>query len=1364
MNRFLPYILLFLLLLPSFGFTQNIRFKHLSVNDGLSQNAVFAITQDKKGFMWFGTRDGLNRYDGYTIKQYHHDPNDQNSLDDNHITAMHTDATGNLWVGTFRGNLNRYDASTDTFERIPLPQQDYVAANESEILSIISDPGGNLWIGTFNNGLFKVPVKNDVLEVSKTVHYKGSEGDRNGLADNNVMAIYAEDEQNIWLGTENGLHRLHKESGRFTQFQIDVKSPVTPETVGDFAVLSIIKGEKQKLWLGTNSGLVLFDTKTLTYEFFPHRYTVFRYGWGAITGIVKDKKGNLWLKTAAELMQFDTRSKTYIPHKHDPFNPQSLIFNNISSIFIDNTEQLWVGTNGMGISIYDPKSHRFSLIDRKKESNSRIAGFSVRSIYKEADRYLWIGSDVIYRLDLKTKDLKSFEKSSDSLKAFGNTGAWSIIRGSDNLMWFATTEGLYSYDSGKETYRYYTHDPLNPDGLLQKNVAMVFEDSRKDIWVMAINHLSKLTDKKAGKFVHYRYNSSPESNRAVRLVFHEISPGNFLIGTQTGLLFFNEKTGVFTRMRNEPGNPESLINNEIKCISKDPEDPENFLWIGTSGGLSKFNIKEKTFETFTIRDGLPNNVIYAVLPDHLNNLWISTNNGLSKFNPGDKTFRNFDVQDGLQSNEFNTGAYFKSPEGELFFGGIKGITHFFPEMIKENPYLPKTAITSIIVSQKSDEENPFFVQNINPYTDHKIEFSHRDKVITFEFASLDFSATQKNNYAYKLEGFNDNWIQNNTLNTATFTNLPPGNYTLRVKSSNNDGIWNEQGASLSFKVHPHWSGTWWAYSVYFLMLLLILYFIRKYELKRFQINNQLKFERLESETLRELDDLKSRFFTNISHEFRTPLTIINGQTEQLLKDIKNRETNKKLQQVQQNSNRLLELINQLLDVAKLESGKMQLYTSTIEVVSFFKNLFFSFETLANEKSISLKFSSSEKEIYIASDPEHLQKIITNILSNAIKFTPEGGNIAFFLHQKNEEQIVMDISDTGIGIAEKDIEHIFNRFYQADHTDSRAYEGTGIGLALAKELAEIVSGELSVKNNSINPGATFSLELPIGKPDKNLIELRNQPIKQPLKNGNLNGSSKKVYPENGKLILVVEDNKQVRGFITDQFKENYVLIEADNGQHGFELAQKHIPDLILTDVMMPVLDGYAMVKQLKNDEKTSHIPVIMLTGKVTQEDKIKGLETGVDAYLAKPFHIDELHLIISNLLQKQEQLKKKFGEQSFSGTDSNEIPSIDRTFLEKVNTSLQKNYTRPDFTVEALAELLCMSTSQLHRKLKALTGATPGDWIRKFRLNKASELLKNNAAGVAEICYRVGFNDHAYFSRAFKNEFGCSPSAFKKEMA
>lgn len=1361
MNHFV-YALLFFALLSQFGHSQDIRFKHLNINDGLSQNAVFAISQDAQGFMWFGTKDGLNKYDGQKFTYYTHDPNNENSIDHNQIKCIYTDPNGIIWVGTLNGQLNKYNPNTDSFERFKLPQSDLMSSNNAEIKVITSDLSNNLWVGTSDNGLFKVPVINGRLVTEKVIHYKHLTNDNHSISDNTVRNIFIDNNETIWLATKKGLNKLDATSHTFTQYLFNVKNPKAPKSDTDFAVLSVVNDGTNKLWLGTNSGLIHFDPQTENYDFFPHHYSVYRYGWGEITEIKRDKNGDLWLATTGELMQFDTKSKTYIRHLNDPFNPQSLSFNSISSLYIDNTEQLWVGTNGLGINIYDPKSHRFSLIERKKVAGSRITGFSIRSICKESDRYLWIGSDVTYLFDLETKELKSFEKSSDSLNAFGNTGAWSIIKGSDGLMWFATTEGLYSYQTSTKTHTQYKHDAQNLNSLPQKNVGTVFEDNQKYLWVLSENYLSKLVNKKTGEFIHFRYNSNSETNRYIRPVIYELNPGNLLLGTSNGLLIFNEKLNSFHTIKNEPKNPKSLINNDIKCITPDPINPEEYLWIGTSGGLSKFNIKEQTFDNYTIHDGLPNNVIYGVLTDHLNNLWVSTNKGLSKFNPKDKTFRNFDINDGLQSNEFNTGAYYKSSTGEMFFGGIKGITHFFPELIKENHYIPKTAITKITVTRKSDEDNPYVNEQINPHSSNLIEFSHYDKVITFEFASLDFSATQKNQYAYKLEGFNDTWIENNNLNTASFTNLPPGKYTLQVKSSNNDGIWNETGASLSFKVKPHWSGTWWAYSIYFTMLLLALYLIRKYELTRFQIKNQLKYERLESETLRELDQLKSRFFTNISHEFRTPLTIIKGQTEQLLKEIQNQGTQKKLQDIQLNSNRLLELINQLLDVAKLESGKMPLKKTSLELNSYIKNLFYSFESLAIEKSIQLSFQSPNEEIWIETDAEHLQKILYNILSNALKFTPESGKVEFRLFYKNDHQIGMEISDSGIGISQKDIPHIFNRFYQADYSDTRPYEGTGIGLALAKELSGILSGKLSVKNNKNKPGTTFTLLIPIGNPNKTTSTFEK--FKLSSHNQTVNGNTFYLLPDNEKLILVVEDNQQVRSFIIEQLKNHYKVLEAQNGQLGIELAQKHIPDLILTDVMMPIVDGYNLVKQLKDDEKTSHIPVIMLTGKVSHEDKIKGLVSGVDAYLNKPFHTDELRLVITNLLHKQEQLKKKFSERSFLEIDAFDGPSVDRAFLEKVNNQLQNNYPNTAFTVEILAEKLCLSSSQLHRKLQALTGQAPGEWIRKFRLLKAAELLKNNTASVAEICYNVGFNDPAYFSRAFKNEFGCSPSAYKKEMA
>jgi signal transduction histidine kinase/DNA-binding response OmpR family regulator len=686
--------------------------------------------------------------------------------------------------------------------------------------------------------------------------------------------------------------------------------------------------------------------------------------------------------------------------------------------------------------------------------------------------------------------------------------------------------------------------------------------------------------------------------------------------------------------------------------------------------------------------------------------------------------------------------------------------------------IPEIAITGFKLfnrSKSSTEEKDFLHK---PVSEIKlIELSYDVNFFQFEFSALDYSSPEKNQYAYKLENFNEEWIYSGTNRTATYTNLPPGEYIFHVKGSNNDGVWNEKGASIRLTIFPPWYSTWWAYTLYGILFLTGPYLIRRYELNRIKLKNQLKLEKVQSGTLRQVDQMKSRFFTNLSHEFRTPLTLILGQIDSLQSSITDNKNRGKLQVAYKNAQRVLRLINQLLDLSKLEAGSMDLKAQKQNLVSFIKSLFYSFESLAEKKNITLKLESETDKIIVDIDPEKMEKVFYNLLSNAFKFTAVGGKISLIISLTENNFVEVRIKDTGIGISEDRLPHIFNRFYQADDSYTREQEGSGVGLALAKELTELHNGKILVKSSE-GSGSEFIVQLPVSD-DKNILiekifidesikdvdaliqdeisDFAKQPAGVPVK-----GDDK-----NKKIILVVEDNTDVREYICEQLEENYMVVHAANGVEGITSAQNLIPDLIITDVMMPMMDGYEFCKEIRKDEKTSHIPLIMLTAKAGLDDKVEGLETGVDAYLTKPFSAKELIVRISNLIHQREQLRKRFSTKTIIKPSDVTAASVDQTFMEKVLLTVEKHIEDESFSVDILAEEICMSVSQLNRKLRALIDQPAGQLIRSMRLNRAADLLKQNAGSVAEICYKVGFNDQSYFTRTFKKQFGSTPSEFKK---
>lgn len=1379
------FLVLMILLLTN-NYAQEIRFKHITSDDGLSQNFISCIIQDQKGFMWFGTKDGLNRYDGYNFVVYQHDPFDSTTISDNFITTLFEDSRGYIWVGTLNGGLNIFERETATFHHIRYGSRSSQINNADEIKSVIEDSKGNIWIGTRGEGVFKLSFKRkNLFDVSYKQFVSQSEKP-GGLSSNIISTLFIDSKGILWISTLTGLNKFNSENERFTHYEIQTKNPKAPTSYFDKTIYSINESGNGNFWLGTLSGLVKFDRQTGNYKLYPHHYDVFRYGWGSIMQIVEDNTGKLWLATPGELMRFDPASPSYLYFKNDFLNQNSISYNSISSLYIDRTGILWIGTAGMGINMYDPKANRFSTLFIKNNPSSRITGFSVRTIMQENDDIIWISTDVLYRWNRKTGEIKSYETDSNRPDDFGNTGPWSIIKSYDGKIWMATTEGLYRYDPSTGKARQYKFNQTDPTGLPQKEVFAVFEDNQKNIWVATENFFCKLIDTDKGIFQSYRYQASLPYNQRVRPVIYQDKKEAFWIGTKNGLLLFDLQSKTFYAYKNDLAKPNSLNNDNINSICPDPFNPDKILWLGTSGGgLNKFNIDEGTFTHFTEKEGLPNNVVYGILTDGKGNLWLSTNKGLSKFNTHDNSFRNYDVNDGLQSNEFNTGAYYRTKNGEMFFGGIKGLNYFYPDDIIDNPFIPKIVLTNLKLGDHyASNKNVDAILNKTISETDKIELSYTEDVIIFEFASLDYSAPAKNRYAYKLENFNKDWIYSGSMRSATYTHLPPGKYIFRVKGSNNDGIWNNTGIALTLIIRPPWWSTWWAYILYGLIILSGLYFIRRYELNRIRLKNQLKLEKVETVTLRNLDNLKSQFFANISHEFRTPLTLILGQIESVMSsDISTKEKGK-LQVANRNARRLLTLINQLLDLSKLEAGSMKLKAEKQNIVLFLKNIFYSFESLAESKKINLKLESQSENISLCFDPDKMEKIICNLISNALKFTLENGEIMLSINNL-PYGIEIKIKDTGIGIPEDRIPHIFDRFYQVDNSITREYEGTGIGLALAKELIKLHKGEITV-NSKEKEGTEFTITLPFGDLSKyenatsglsssnseqenimNDIEISQQeliPDNHSKKSGIQNQKSQTAAKsiQHQEIILVVEDNPDVQTYIREQLEREYTVIQAKNGEEGIANAQKEIPDLIITDVMMPKMDGYQFSKAIRIDEKTSHIPIIMLTAKAGLDDKIQGLETGVDDFLTKPFSAKELKVRIKNLIYQRKQLRKKFSTSTIIKPLEVTASSVDQLFLDKIIKTIETNFEDEKFSVDKLADKMNMSISQLNRKLNALIDQPPGQLIRSFRLQYAADLLRQNTGTVAEICYKVGFNDQAYFSRAFKKQFGVPPSEFKSQ--
>jgi signal transduction histidine kinase/AraC-like DNA-binding protein/AmiR/NasT family two-component response regulator len=839
---------------------------------------------------------------------------------------------------------------------------------------------------------------------------------------------------------------------------------------------------------------------------------------------------------------------------------------------------------------------------------------------------------------------------------------------------------------------------------------------------------------------------------------------------------------------NDPEDPNSINSEQINYIFESEDDNSNVLWIGTSGGgLNRFERKTEIFSHFTVDDGLPDNVIYGILEDDHRNLWLSTDNGLSRFNPDTKLFRNFDVNDGLLGNQFNPGACSKNINGEMLFGSTKGLIAFHPDSLIDNPHIPNIVITDfqlfnkpVKIEKKNTAENdenyklPAAVSQLK-----KIKLTYQENIFSFEFAALDYRSPNKNQYVYMLEGLESDWNYTDyTRRYATYTNLDPGEYTFRVKGSNNDGIWNEKGTSIQIIISPPWWKTNLVYAFYLLVVGSIVFATWRAQLRRIRLKQQLKMEHFESEKLREVDQLKSRFFTNISHEFRTPLTLIIGSVKQMLAGDFIGNFKEQYRMIIRNGERLLKLINEILDLSKLESGQMKLQVVETDIVQFLKGIVLNFSPLADRKKVTLKFKSTEDELIGYVDHDKLEKIVTNLLSNAFKFTPEEGKIIVSISplvppllrgDAEGRGVEIKISNTGPGIPADRIDKIFDRFYQSDDNYKKDGEGTGVGLALAKELVELCRWEISVSSIP-DKRTTFIITLPVAKECFKADEImeKTESAGRKPETGIESGSDiqfpdsvlpSPVSVKSSPVLLIVEDNPDVTAYISSFMKHDYLIVTAENGEEGLKKSLDTYPDLIISDVMMPEMDGFEFCQKVKSDECISHIPVILLTAKADLDSKIKGLEFGADDYISKPFEADELKVRSKNLIEQRIKLREKFSRMIEIKPGEIAASSMDEQFLQRLLDIFENHISDPDYNTESFAREIGMSRSNLYRKIQALTNQSTHNFFQSLRLKRAAQLLRKRSATISEIAYAVGFNSPSYFSKVFRKHFDQSPSDF-----
>jgi ligand-binding sensor domain-containing protein/signal transduction histidine kinase/DNA-binding response OmpR family regulator len=1341
-------VILWLLLVQSI-FAQKIEFEHLTTDNGLSQNSVLAIAQDSRGFMWYGTRVGVNRYDGHVFRHYKTDPTRANGLTGNYILSLFNDSHKTLWAGTSNG-LNRYNPQKDSFERMP---ESVPGVSSNSINCLYEDKKGSLWVGT-SDGLYQLVDRNRNL-------FKAYLTKENSA---NVRAVLSDKNGTVWVGTSKGLIKMTPGKKGYTSRWF-LHDPADPGSISDSYVTTIEEDSGYTIWVGTlNGGLCRFNEQTGTFTRFSHAV-------GNTSGIIHnnirkiqlDNKGMLWVGTQEGLSIFDPAKLTAVAYRHDAGNRKSLNKNSIYSVFQDSYGSMWVGTYYGGVNVSYSHQTNFTVY-QNNPNHSSISDDVVSSIVEEP----------------------------------------SVNPLSPNL-WIGTEGGGLNYfDRAKGHFTAYKHNPEDPESIGSNLVKVVYRDRRGGIWAGTHGGGLNFLDPARKHFRQFLFKAGDAASlNSEVLAVLEDHQGRMWVGTQSGVKLFKN-----TQPPLEPI-ADSLIQNPIRYYSVKEiiEDKENNIWIGTSagvylkkhdsnrlefcekirlntttimclfedakgriwvgayqGGVGVYDKKTDTFETFTEKDGLANDDVAGILEDKKGYVWISTGNGLSRLNPSTKTFITYTMGDGLAGNEFNYKSALKSSSGEFFFGSYQGLTSFVPEQISLGKHLTPIVFTTLRLFNKpvvAGDKDKLLVHDIS--LTNTLTFHHDQNVFSLDFALLNFIKSNKNKYAYKLEGFDQSW-NNVSVPSVTYTNLPAGSYTLWVKGANNDGVWSAP-ISLQIAVLPPFWKTWWAYCLYAVATAALIFFVVRF----FFLRELLKRDE-------ELHQNKLNFFTNVSHEIRTHLSLIIGPVEKLiLQNKEDPEISKQLLPVKRNADRLLKLVTELMDFRKAETGHTQFYISKENVVLFLKDIFTSFQTLAISREVKMEFLSEKENIDLYFDREQLGKVFINLLSNSHKFTPEGGHITLVVREE-KEYAEIKVTDNGKGISPENLDKLFVNFYQENDYGIQN-TGYGIGLALSKSIVELHKGSLEVESGVvINESGEkeirtcFTVKLLKGmehldgdliRPESRRPAAPFEPdlAQQPILASSAGPSASRVHT-----VLVVEDNDEVRAFLRESFAEHYHVVESVNGQKGWEMAIEIIPDLIISDVMMPEMDGFALCIKLKTDERTSHIPVILLTAQTSTTHQISGLERGADVYLTKPFSLKIIELHIRNLLSSREKMRHRFAQLMVRVPKDAGMSVIEDPFLKKVIQIVETHLDRPDFDVQMLSMEVGMSMSVLYKKLKALTDMSVNDFVKSIRLKKAAQLLQQNNLTIYEVAYTVGYTDRKYFSKEFKKQFGKAPSEYAADHA
>lgn len=1329
-------------------------FRHLNKKDGLSQGSVFSIAQDGSGYMWFGTRDGLNKYDGYRFKVYRNNPAKSSSLVDNDVRILYQDAGAKtLWIGTLNG-LSRYDKAQDAFVN-------YVTDNglsANSIRSIFKDSKQRLWVGTAN-GLNLYHADNDSFTKVDLQNVPAQSTE--------ISAIFEDSAGKIWIGTDMGLSELRASgAGNF-----ELRKVLFPGNralpLSDYQIKAIVEDKEANLWIGTQSGGVHYwnrqQNTITTYQHDNDDDNSLSHN--NIRSMTLAPDGTLWVGTFVGLNKFLPEKNGFQRFLNEELNPASLSNSSIRAVFFDERGGLWVGTYHGGVNYFDPGLSRFKNFEHLPNRNS-LSNNVVSSFVEDEHGNFWIGTEGggLNYFDRKTGTFIAYQLTPESTNSIGGNNVKTILKDGQQL-WVGTfTQGLDLFDIATKQFRHFKHKSGTANSLSDNNVYSLYKEGNR-LWIVTYGGGINLLDLTSGNFHHYKNDPKHKSSLSSNLgrVIIKDSRQRLWIGTEKGLNLVRRDSMRDLNLVFQHFLPEV----QVYAIF---EDKSGILWIGTfSDGLFAFNPNDFSYRQYTEADGLPGHTIFGVLQDNAGQLWLSTNNGITKFDSRKNIFTNYNYSNGLKNLEFNFNAHYKARSGELLFGGTNGFTIFQPTEIVPNKYVPPVVFTDLKAFNETvevDTKSNLLPQVLNQTK--SLTFRYNEAIFSIGFAALDYFNPSNNQYAFMLEGLENTWNHAIGQTEATYTIQRPGTYTFRLKGANSDGVWNPEERRLQITVLPPPWRSGWAYLIYTVLLAGALYGIWHFV----RLRHRLQLEQLAKQQQEELNEMKLRFFTNITHEFRTPLTLILGPLEEMLQKYNSNGVHKQLLSIQRNAQRLLNLVNQVLTFRKLETDHEQMQATEGNIVAFLRDIFISFEESARLRGMAYRFRCPDDEIMVWFDHDKLEKVFFNLLSNAFKFTPDGGSVSLEILQQ-KTQVEISVCDNGNGIKPELHEQIFKRFYEKINVSHSTIKGTGIGLALSRQMIELHHGDIRVESE-VGQGAKFIVALPLGRKhlkDEEVAEKEivapNPVLEKALKTAKVPDfqwldEPETELPTDAPVLLIVEDNEEVREYIQRIFQHSYRMILAVNGKEGLAFAKQHKPDLIISDVMMPEMDGTTMCGKLKTNIKTSHIPIILLTARTAQVFRLEGLETGADDYVTKPFNPEELRLRVRNLIQARQTLREKFVRVMNFEPKEITVTSADEDFLKRSMEIVEKHIENPSFTVEQFAYELAVSRPLLFTKLKALTDQTPNNFMKTIRLKRAAQLLEQRKLNVSEVAYKVGFRDTRYFSKCFQKQFQKTPTEYMSE--